>query len=801
MFGNAFQDIRYALRQLRKSPGFTLTAVITISLSIGANAAIFSMIHAILLRQLPFDAPSRVLVVDSLGMFHGFRDMRTEVNASAQSFSTIEAAAMYAVFGVNAELKNGSAERLTVAETGAQFLRVLGVHPNLGRDFAGDEDIPGRDRVALISDRLWREKFNANSDAVGSTIRLNGAQFVVIGVLHPKMDFPANTDLWAPTIFDMNAGLIEGNVFMPSFLVRMRSGLTLDAVRAEFAARVALQGRPRNKDSTWMVPTPVADELTKSIRNSLWMLALAVFFVLLIACSNVAAFMLARTEERRGEFAVRAALGAAPGRLVRQQLTESVLIALAGGVLGVAVAHFLLQLIYAMRPAILNGFPRPAIDLTVLVFSASLAVATGLAFGIAPAWAAGSEDPADALRVGAWRASPHSMRLRTMLVAGQMGVAFALLVGAGLLIRTTANISRVPLGFRVDHILTFSVALHGQPYVQENALSPAVEEFYSSALGRLAAIPGVNAAAMISTPPLDKKADMLIPVRDDNANQATINAAPRLISGGYFSALGIRFIDGRDFSTVDTRASRRVVILSQDLANRLWPGRNPIGQTIQCPFIFCKEPPVVIGVVSPNRRFGPRSDSIPEFYLPYTQMDWPSMTFILRTHGDPAALVPAALSAIAAVDPSQPIIDIETMRDRLNDKESLVRLELFALCAFAFLSVLLVAIGLFGVISYSVARRTREIGIRIAVGASRTAVLKEILRESAVIAIAGAGIGMVLSLAFSRLLSASLFGVTAYDTTTLGVVLLAFMVLAMLASYLPARRAASIEPMQALRTE
>jgi putative ABC transport system permease protein len=804
-------DARYALRQLRNSPGYSITAVLTLGLAIGANTAIFSLVHAILLRQLPFSDPSRVMTVENgmdagLGFNMDSKSITASFNEAAGSFKTIENATMYSSIGANVELGEGSARRLKAAETGARFLDVLGVTPRLGRGFAPDEDVPGKDRIALISDRLWRSGFHADPAALGKTIRANGVYLVIVGVLPPQMDFPANVDVWTPTVFDQHTSMREAGAYISTVLVRARANNSAAAVRAELNARAANSRGQGTAHASEPAPdarpivTPIAAELTKSIRASLLMLSLAVLFLLAIACSNVAGLALARTAARRREFAVRTALGATRRRIIAQQLVESLFVAMAGGASGVLFANGALRLLYLFRPAALDAFQRPAINASVLVFTASMAVVTGVAFGMAPAWLAGDADPGDALRAGTNRSSIRGARLRKILVSGEMGIAFVLLVGAGLLLRTMANMDKVHLGYDTKGILSFSVALHGEPYISKEGGNPAISAFCKGVLDQLDRIPGVTAVGAVSSAPLDTRADMLLPVMAADGAQRSAGGAPRVASNGYFGLMGIPVIEGRGFSSQDNRTSPRVVIVTKDLADKLWPGQSPIGRPIHC-FWYCDGSPTVIGVVSPNRRSGPRYGGISEFYFPAMQQDWTYFTFLLRTNGDPAKLASSARRAVAAVNPSQPVYDLETMRDRLNNNESLLRFELFALSVFAVLSVLLVLIGLYGVVSYTVTQRTREIGIRIALGARREAVLISLLRESAFITLVGEALGFAASLVAMRLLATALFGVTPHDPETLIGVGVLFLLVAMAATYLPARRAASIDPMQALRIE
>ena len=798
-------DIRYAVRQLFTARGFSITAILTLALAIGVNTSVFTLVHAILLRQLPFDNPERVFHLENimsvgLGFETNAKSVKAAFDSAAHSFQTIDSAAIYSSSGVNAGFGGSASRRVQATETSARLLDVLGVKPQLGRGFLPSEDTPGNDHVALISDAYWRNTLGSDPNAIGKTLRVNGFLFTIVGILPANMDFPAKTDLWTPTIFDKHNALFEGGAFMVSIVVRRKANVSAEQLIAEFRAR-ALSISPKTTPDDMPVLTPIASELTKSIRTTLLLLTGAVALVLLIACANIAGLMLVRAAARRAEFAVRTALGAPRSRLVRQQLVESVLLAIAGGALGVLVAYGALHALYLVRPAVLNGFDRPGIDGAVLMFTTAIAILTGLVFGVAPAWLAAHEDPISALKSGAWRASSSTARLRKSLVITQIGLAFILLTGAGLLLRTIANLNAVPLGYNTQGILCFSVSLHGTPYVTGEHTTPALSSFYSSVLDRLRALPGVDAAAAIDLPPLETdRADMVLEVSDGRPNPSRARAALRFASTGYFRLMGIPLLEGRDFTAADTRTSALTAIVTRDLANRLWPGEDPIGKKFHC-FFYCDDPPTVIGVVAPARQFGPNADALPEYFFSISQRDWSWMTFLVRTQGDPAALANSVRQAVAAVDPAQPIYDIQTMRQRLNDSESLVRFELFTLSVFAALATLLAVLGLYGIISYTVTQRGRDIGIRIALGASLRNIRGSVLREAALLALAGTTLGLAASLALTRLLKASLFNVSTHDPLTLATIFCAFCTVALLATLIPANRAASIDPIEALRNE
>jgi len=813
---NVGRDVRFALRQMRKSPGFAVTAVLTLALGIGATTAVFTLVHAILLGQLPFRDPGRVFSVENgvragLGYDTASKNFTAAFNGAAHALRTIEAAALYSTCGVNADVPGGIAARRVATETSAQFLRVLGVTPELGRGFLANEDVPGNDHVVLVSDRFWRGELGGNPEVLGRTLDINGFEFRIAGVLPPAMNFPANTDFWTPTIFDEHTALREAGAFFTSLVVRAHAGATAQAVRSELLARAtARAGHKLSREQSPEV-TPIATELTKSIRSSLLMLTGAVLLVLLIACANLACLMLVRVARRHSELAVRAALGAGRGRMMQQQLVECVLLALAGGAAGIVLAYGALHLLLALHPAAFANFQRPALDLTALAFTVIASLATGLVFGLAPAWHASHEDPVEAMKTGAGHGSLRGSRLRKALVAGEIAVTLVLLTGAALLMRTLANLDRVALGYRLQGLLTFSVSLHGAPYIAtQGSSTPALIDFYNRTLEHLRAIPGVSAAGAVSSLPLDPRPDMLLPVSaapmgtratlavgNDNGN---VGAAPRFASSGYFGAMGIPLLAGRDFSPRDTHASQKVVIVSGDLAKKLWPGQNPVGRTLHC-YWFCKPAPVVIGVVAAMRQFGPRSEAEPEYFMTYTQQDWPYMTFVLRTQVDPEGLIGEVRRAVAAVSPAQPVYDIRTMRERLDENESLVRFELFVLSIFAGVAVALVAIGLYGVIAYAAAGRTHEIGVRLALGAPRATILGAVLREGLVLALVGAAIGLGCSLALMRVLRATLFGVRAHDPLTLGGVCALVLMVSTGASYWPAHRAAGVDPMETLRAE
>jgi putative ABC transport system permease protein len=650
---------------------------------------------------------------------------------------------------------------------------------------------------------------------IGRTLHLNSFAFTIIGVLPQQMDFPSRADVWTPTIFDNHTFLREGGAFMPSAIVRLRRGASVEQALAELNARAlsVRHGKVRAEDERPQLKG-IAAELTRSIRSSLYMLSGAVAFVLLIACANLASLMLVRTAERSTALAVRAALGATRSRLMQQQLVESVLIALFGAMIGILFAHGALRVLYLFRPAALAQFSRPAIESGVLAFTMALSILTGLLFGMMPAWIAAHQSPETVLKAGAWRTNPTRNRLRQFLVIFEIALSLVLLVGTGLLLRTIYSLNHVPLGFDVQHRLSFTVSLHGAPYdftnspagqksassiaaIEHDPSTRSMDSFYTRALGRLSRLPGVMHVAMINDLPLNIGADMLFPIHNAVAD---VSAAPRVASSGYFKTMGIRLLEGRDFSAQDTGDSGRVVIVTKNLADKLWPGKDAIGQQLQCAW-FCDPSATVIGVVAPAHVYGPRPDAQQEFYLSYSQVRWPSATFVLQTQSNPNGLIQEVRHAIAEIDPRQPVYNTESMQERLEDKESLERFQVFALSVFAGISIAMAIVGLYGVISYSVAQRTREIGLRMALGAPEAQIVRAFLREGMLLLAAGCAMGGVAGFYLSRLLSATLYGVRPGDPWTFLAVTILFWLTATLASWVPARRAAAVDPIRALRTE
>ncbi len=799
-----FDGLKFALRQLRRSPGFALTAVLTLGLGIGANTAIFSLVHAILLKELPFPDAARVVTLKEglcgVGICAGeSKNAAADFHAQEGSIHSFRWVAEYVGLSANLSGYGIPSQRLAVTEVTAHFLDVLGVKPALGRGFASDEDVPGKDAVALISYRLWQDAFRGDEGILGRDIALNAHRFKVIGVLPREMDFPAQSAVWTPTIFDSNLAMREEGGFFTPALARLNDGVSMKQAQAELTAlyRANAKGNANAEDQP--VLTSIAAELTEKIRPALLMLMGAVSLVVLIACANVAGLMLVRTAGRRTELAVRAALGASRGWLMRQQLVESVAIALCGGVCGVACAQGLLRLLYAMRPTDLVGFPQPAMSMPVLIYTAAISVATGLLFGMAPAWFAGRQDPGEALKSGQWRSSAAGSRLQRVLVCGEVALAVVLLAGAGLLMRTMQKIGAQPLGFSTDHRLTFSVTLHGAPYETKEATNPeAIGVFRTAVMDGLRGLPGVVSVAAVNGIPLRQATEMLLPAKTGEGK--VVSALPRVATQGYFATMGIPMLEGQDLADSYSSGSPKVAVVTRDLADKLWPGKEPVGQELQCPW-YCGHGATVIGVIAAQRIFGARVNSYPAFYVAYSETEDAAMTFVMRTTQDPRSLMSVVRDVVAKVDSSQPVFHLETMHELSDDRESLVRMESFALSVFGCAAIALAAIGIYGTISYSIARRTREIGLRMALGAERVDVARAVMIGSARITLIGSTLGLAGALGLGHLLKSAVFGISEYDPSTLSAVIVMFFGVAAIAALIPARKAASVDPAEALRSE
>jgi putative ABC transport system permease protein len=801
-----FKDIRFGIRSLLKRPGFTGIAVITLALGIGATTAIFSVVNAVLLRPLPYPQAERLLQIGQLypgGLAAAGEPKFLFWRDQSQSF---EAMAAYEGFGAGGNLAGGSeAEYVDGLRVSGEFFRVLRVNPALGRAFTKEDDEPGGERVAILSDGLWRRNFGADPGLIGRTILLNGQTVTVVGVMARQFQFLPPSDLFTP----MRPSLTGDPNPNATVFGRLKDGVTPAQAQAELKliADKYRELHPNDMSKTESVGLqPYQDLFTRDVKQLLWILLGAVAFLLLIACANVANLQLTRAAAREKEIAVRQALGAGRLRIVRMLLTEGILLALIGGTAGALLALWGTQILVAAVP---EGFIARAhevsFDWRVLLFAFSAAIGTGVLFGLAPALQARRIDVNSALKESARRGGGARGRWRNALVVVEVALSLVLLVGALLLIRTFNNLRSVTPGFDAANVLTFQVDLKGEKYKTTNQVSG----FYQEALERISRMPGVEKAAVTNVLPLIAQFNMpvLFPDRPD----AVITSQLRLITPEYFRVMKIDLKQGRDFSTADNPGGPPVVIINEAFARRFLNSPNPFAQQLIVGFRGMGESPrQIIGIVSDVKQYGLDKDAPPMVFVHIPQVSdkmmvvvrrFVSAYFAVRTTVAPLSLSAAMKREIAAVDPTLAVSHVRQMEQVVARSVAPQRFNMLLVGLFAGLGLLLATVGIYGVVSYSVAQRTNEFGIRIALGADARDVTTLVLKQGLALAFLGVTLGLVASLALTRLMTSFLFGVKPTDVVSFATVSLSLLVVALLACYLPARRATKVDPLVALRYE
>jgi predicted permease len=809
------QDIRYALRQLRRSPGFTIVAILTLALGLGANSAIFSVIDAVLLRPLPYHAPSRLVAVkptepgrrDDIGVsYPTFLDWRSrnDVFDGLSVFRQDD----FILTG------RGEAAHLTGAVVSASLFSVLGIPPAMGRNFILDEDKPsGTGLPIIVSHSLWQNRFGSDPKIVGQTLTLDGQTFAVVGVMPAGFQFPVQrtpVEFWTTIALDSQP--VNGSPPMTAqrgaayldVIARLKPQVTLQTAQTEMAGIQTGLNRqyPENRPKGISLVLE-ADAVVGDMRLGLYILLGAVGLVLLIACANLSNLLLARATTRSKEISVRTALGATRWMIVRQLLAESVLLATVGAIAGLALAAWGIKFLTALAPADLPRITESGLNLQVLIFTALVALFTGILFGLVPALQAAKPELATSLKEGG-RSGTETLgrsRLRSVLIVAETALAIVLLVGAGLLLRSLVGLGRVDPGFAKDHVITFGLDLPGRYGHPERVA------FYRSLLEQIRATPGVRSASAAF--PLPMSADDVNtsfdvegrPMRQSERPVTTLH----IIDRDYFHTLGVPLLSGREFTPQDdAKGATPVVIISQRLAKQVFPGEDAVGRRIK-PGISSGdsgEPMrVIVGVVGDVKGEGVGAPAILESYVPYAQLSFAPMSVLVRTQVPPGSMVPTLTGEVQSLDRTLPLLHVKTMDEYVDDSIVGTRFEAFLLGAFGILAFLLTAVGLYGVISYTVAQRTREMGIRLALGADRNAILAMVVKNGTLLAGAGVVIGLAAAFLLTRLMASLLFGVGPKDPITFFCVPVVLIMVAILASYIPARRAAKVDPMVALRYE
>jgi predicted permease len=803
-------DLHYAVRALRKSPGFTFVAMLTLALGIGANAAIFSAVNAVLLRPLPYRDAGALVTVD-----HFYPSLKgLEAGVSAPGFVDYrDRTRSFTSVAVEGNWQpnltgQGDPERLTGARLSGQYFTTLGVRPALGRVFGPDEDQPGREHVVVLSDGVWRTRFGADPSIVGRTLTLDGEPHEVIGVMPAAFRdfFRPTAALWRPLALTPEQLTMGRTSEFLTLTARLKPGVTAQqaAVDVRTLAEQLKAQYPESYPTDWTLKvTPLRDKGTGKVRPALLMLFGAVAFVLLIACANVANLLLARAAGRAREVAVRAALGAQRSRLVRQLLTESVVLALAGGVLGLLFAQFGLRALGALTSTNLAGQPI-TMDWRVLVFALLLSMATGLIFGMAPALHLARAGLQATMREGGRAAAGDrgAQRLRRGLIVSEVALAVVLLTGAGLLIRSFQRLAGVSPGFEPSHVLTATIALPEAKY----RTRPEQAAFFDALLPRLAAVPGIQAVGATSSVPLGPNGNTRS-FTVEGYQPAPDQPAPwgdfRVVTPRLFEALRTPLRRGRTFTEQDGPTAPLVVIVDEELAHRYWANADPIGKRITYGAPRGDTIPwrTVVGVVGHVKYDALDTEARVQLYVPAAQAPTGVMALVVRTAGDPLAAVPLVREAVRSIDRDQPLSSVKTMDDLVDAAMGQRRSSMTLLSVFAGFALLIACIGLYGITAYAVTQRTREIGVRMALGAASTQVVRPFVRDSLGLAVAGLVIGSLVALGASRLLQSQLYQVPSHDPLTLLGTAGLLAGVAAVASYLPARRATQVSPIVALRSE
>jgi len=812
---NTLQDIRYAFRMLLKRPAFTVIVVLTLALGIGANTTIFSAIDAVLLNPLPYKDPERLMVVwetnKQLGpemwdrneaAIGNFLDWRSRNQIFDQ---------LGALFDTDMNLTGvGEPQRIQSCVVTTNFFQVLGVQPMLGRSFLPESETPGSPFTAIISHDLWRRQFGSDPNVINKSLTLNAHQVAVIGVMPPgfELQFPItrHVDMWVPFVIDMADPDYHdrSNNFLYT-VGRLKPGVSKEQAQTEMnlIAGQLQQQYPETNAEKGVRVVPLHKQLVGNVESYLYMLFAAVGFLLLIACANVAGLLLARVTARHREVAIRIAVGASRWRLIRQLLTESVILSALSGLLGLLLAYGGVKLLVSLTPSEVPRLHEIGLHVPVFLWTLAISVVTGVLFGLAPAVQASRPDLNRSLKESSGR-NPGSFQgsgLRNVLVVSEVAVALLLLVGAGLMTRSFLRLQQVDPGFDATNVVSMNIALPTSKYREQQLLT-----FYDQLFERVKNLPGVKSVAAINPLPLGNS---------NVSSRFVVEGAPfvaladrpfagtRVVTPEYFQTMNIPQLKGRSFTEQDREKTPNVIIVNEALASRYWPNQDPIGKRLG----FFEEDPgkqewrEVVGVVGNVRSKALEIEVMPEAYFPYRQVPENFMNLVVRTASDPVGMVPAIRSQVLSIDKDQPVSDVMTMEQRVAKSVAAKRFVMSLLGAFSILALGLAAVGIYGVMAYLVTQRTQEIGVRMALGAQKRDVLRLVVGKGMVLAVVGTAIGLIASLALTRLMRSLLFEVTPTDWLTFVIVSAVLLIVALLACYIPARRATKVDPLVALRYE
>ncbi len=818
------QDVRFALRSFAKNPGFTLAAVLSLAIGIGANTSIFSVANALLFRPLPYDSPDRLVILwnRSPGL-----NITQDWFSTAQYFdiktahSGFEQVAI--AIGGNYNLTGqGDPERVGVIRISSNLLPMLGARPAFGRLLTPDEDSPGGRSTAILTDGMWARRFGRDPHMIGKSVTINGQPYEIVGILPQNFSLPQE-------VLPLLDGTEQAEIFLPlplapaatsqvrdhedyNIIGKLKPGVSLPQAQAEMDTITATLRRqfpenyPPNGGLTFSI-VPLLEQVVGNVRRSLWVLLGAVGFVLLIACANVANLMLSRAMARQQEIAVRTALGASRWNIVRQLLTESLLLSLSGGALGILICLVSMRWIHILGTKSIPRLHDVGIDGRVLLFTLLLSVSCGILFGLVPALRVSRLDVNSTLKdasrgsAGTSAVWGRGNNVRRLLVVAELALSVVLLIGAGLLIRSFARLQDVSPGFNPRGVLTFDLTMTGRKYNDK----PTILNTYRQIWERLEHSPGAIAAGGVTSLPLSEAfawTPITVEGRTPLPGEKFLNADERIVGGHYFEAMEIPLRRGRFFNEQDDTTKPTTVIVDEYMANQLWPGQDPIGKRIHIVELPSKDPwQTVVGVVGRVKQDALDSDPRIAFYLPQTQFPTRAMTVAFRGRTDPAAMLSTAKKELRNLDPDLPMYYVRMMEQRVNESLARRRFSMLLLGVFASVALVLATIGIYGVMAYLVNQGTRELGIRIALGASQRNILSLVVRQGMALAFSGVAIGLAAAFLFTRLMRSLLFGVEATDPITFAGIALLLAMIALLASYIPAQRAARIDPLTSLRCD